>query len=78
MGALRIKASRLEAPLDSTMSLESPQARKNPLSSHETTVPVKPDRFGEQNPPLKRRGLKKIPRLKETTKSRPLGLSTSD
>ena len=41
MGALRMKASKLEAPLDSSMSLENPQARKNPTSSHETTVPGK-------------------------------------
>ena len=42
MGALRVKARKLEVPLDSSVSLESPQARKNPLSSHETTVPGKP------------------------------------
>ena len=42
VGALRKKTRKLEAPLDSSMSLERPQARKNPLSSHETTVPVKP------------------------------------
>ena len=34
-----MKASKLEAPLDSSMLLESPQARKNPLSSHELTIP---------------------------------------
>ena len=39
-----MKASKLEAPLDSSVSLgreENPQARKNPKSSHETTVPRK-------------------------------------
>ena len=34
-----MKASKLEAPLDSSMLLESPQARRNPLSSHELTIP---------------------------------------
>ena len=73
MGALRMKASKLEAPLDSSMPLESPQARKNPLSSYEKTVPGKTliglgSRMGAfpwmgKNPPKRRGLLKKNPRL---------------
>ena len=36
------RRQKLEAPLDSSMSLGRPQARKSSLSSHETTIPVKP------------------------------------
>ena len=70
------RRQKLEVPLESSMLLGRPQVRKNPLSSRETTVPRKPKvweaewgTFPRREPiPLKRRGLRKNPRLKEPGK----------